>query len=342
MAKEKTAVETVKISDLLMGCVAGRMQSVGCMQVIPLVSDITDDRFVSPAEAKVSTEGYGSLVFKNTTPKTMIVPAQAAYIVKEAAQDHALPHAGIVKKSAKKTFTTAMCVQQTQGGYIREGDHTMVILPFMLREKAHEIRKDINYSRLWASIEQLNSAAGIRNGGGHLNIYFDTFAKELDQFVAEFEPVAKQVGAIILVGGEVVGIERAPNYKFWKSVWGALIRECYGSLALVYSKNVKVKPATRSAIGKVDSLAMLKAALKKVEGDERDKAKSLVNELLEIQLEAKRDFEEEGLTVDALANDRFVGQVVREGKAILYGTVIETAAWRKGSDWMKKATPFKM
>ena len=43
--------KTIRVADVLHGCTPGRMQSVGYMQVIPLVSDLSDNRFVSPVEA---------------------------------------------------------------------------------------------------------------------------------------------------------------------------------------------------------------------------------------------------------------------------------------------------
>ena len=64
----------ITISEILKGTTAGRMQSVGYMQVIPLISQIEDDRFVSPMEAEVSTKGYGSMVFNNPINKVLIVP----------------------------------------------------------------------------------------------------------------------------------------------------------------------------------------------------------------------------------------------------------------------------
>ena len=67
---------------------------------------------------------------------------------------------------------------------------------------------------------------------GHLEFFLKQFRKELDEFVAEFECVPRQIGAIILVDDQVVGIERAPSHAYWQSVWPCLIRECYGSLAI--------------------------------------------------------------------------------------------------------------
>ena len=42
------------ISEILRGCDVGRMQSVGIMQVLPLVSDLEDARVVAPMSVKGS------------------------------------------------------------------------------------------------------------------------------------------------------------------------------------------------------------------------------------------------------------------------------------------------
>src|SRR4051812_28989858 len=114
------ATRLIRIADLLKGCTAGRLQSVGNMQVLPLCSELQDQRFVAPDVARVATEGYGNLVFHNPTDQACLVPVGTTYIVPQAAQNHALPHAGCVKAQERKRYQTAMCVQQGQGGYIKE------------------------------------------------------------------------------------------------------------------------------------------------------------------------------------------------------------------------------
>ena len=44
--------KAIRVADVLHGCTPGRIQSVGYMQVIPLVSELSDDRFVSPVEGE--------------------------------------------------------------------------------------------------------------------------------------------------------------------------------------------------------------------------------------------------------------------------------------------------
>src|SRR5260370_1165860 len=168
--------------DLLKGCVPGRLQSVGNMQVVPLCSEFHDDRFVAPDSAFVSTAGYGNLVIRNPGPRALLVPAGATYIVPEAAQNHALPHAGFVKAQEVKRYETAVCVQQSQGGYIAEGRHTMMLLPFPLREAAHRLRREVHFGRLWPAIAEMNRAAGLEPNrhAGHLEFFFEHYKEQLD------------------------------------------------------------------------------------------------------------------------------------------------------------------
>ncbi|MFW6173259.1 MAG: ARPP-1 family domain-containing protein [Elusimicrobiota bacterium] len=339
MTKKKIDLATV-----LRGCTPGKIQTVGNMQVIPLISEISNDKFVSPSMAKsadVSTSNYGSLAFKNNTDKDMIVPSHAAYVVKEAAQDHAIPHVGLVRKKTRKTFNTAACIQQTQGGYISNAEHDMIILPFQIREDAHKTRKEKMYNKLWNSIIRLNRSAGVRSSSqGHLEYFLDHYEKQLDQFVAEFEPVNKQVGAIILVNGHVVGIEKAPNYQYWLSIWGPLIRTCYGSLAIMESDDKSI-PETRSYVRKADSLNDLKNAITEADKNEYEKVKQIVNAINSIDLGSETDETWQNLEVKSLSGQRFVGQIVSEEEEVVFVSLVATSNWRKHGDWYE-ANDFKM
>ncbi len=333
---------TIGVRDLLRGCTAGRLQSAGNMQMLPLLSELQDERFVAPDVALVSTAGYGNLVFRNPQPQALLVPCGATYIVTQHAQNHALPHAGYVKGHEAKQYTTAVCVQQGQGGYIPEGRHELMLLPFPLREKAHGVRREVGFSRLWQAIADFNREAGLdpQQHAGHLEFFFDRYRTELDTFVAQFEPVPGQVGCVVLVGGKVAGLERTPSEAYFRSVFKALVRECYGSLALLEARRETAVPATRRPLRPVSSRADLLAALAEVEAEERQRVAGLVDALLEVEL--SRHTEEEGeVTVDALGEQPFVGQMVRDGERIVYASLVATRRWRQERDWLM-ARPFSM
>lgn len=336
-------VGDVAISELLKGCTPGRVQTVGYMSIVPLLSDIQDERFAAPTGARVSTEGYGKLVVKNPEDVVMILPSGATYIVSQAAQNHAIAHAGVIKAKAVQQFHTAMCVQQTQGGYIAEGQHELSLLPVALREKAHKGRRDNQFNRLWPEIAKFNAGAGLAGAGGHLEKFFEKFTAELDQFVAEFEPLPKQVGAIVLINGKVVGVERCPSEKYFRAVWRPLIRECYGSMALLEAKKgAAAVPKTRVAVRAATDLADLEAALAEAELAERQKVAGLVNSIAELRLARTVDESKEFL-VEGLGGEResFVGQSIRDGSQVVYASLVASEKWVQKEDWLF-AAPFAM
>jgi hypothetical protein len=331
----------INISSLLRGTSAGELQSVGCMQIIPLISDIEDHRFISPQESEFSTSDYGTMVFNNTTESILLIPCHVGYAIKNNAQDHAMSHLGVVKAKTSKSYKTAMCIQASQGGYFSKGSYKMIILPFALREKALAIRKKINYDKLWDDISQFNGMFGLKQNG-HLEYFLDHFQKELDQFTSKFEWVPKQIGAIILINGEVVGIERTPSCQYWQSVRHPLIRECYGSLAIQTSKIDKRVPNTRVSLSSdVQSLDELSELLNNSKIEERQRSKKIINDLLNNTLKQIKEKTVKGLTIETIYNKQFTGQIVRDSEQIVYASCITKKVWYKNKEWLK-AKPFTM
>jgi hypothetical protein len=335
---------TIQVAELLKGCRPGRLQSVGNMQVLPVCSELQDRRFVAPDAAQVSTEGYGNLVFNNTQNCLLLVPTGTTYIVEQAAQNHALPHAGYVKALEVKKYETAMCVQQSQGGYIAEGKHPLMLLPFPLREQAHGLRRDKSFGRLWPAIAAFNRSAGLSDQGdrGHLEFFFQRYREQLDTFVAQFEPVPEQVGCIVLIDGKVAGVERTPSSAYFQSVWRPLLRECYGSLAIVEAgkQASPTFPRTRVPLRRAASKADLFAALREAEAEEYRRASTLVGNLLTIELQRQVD-EEGDVTIEALGEQPFVGQMIRDGEKIIYASLVAVEKWRQCDDWLM-AEPFAL
>jgi len=337
----------MKIRETLRGCTVGRMQSVGYMQVIPLLSEVQDEEIGCPDELEVQTHGYGRMGFSNPSDRPVIVPCNAAYVIDKAAQNHAMMKAGIVGKKASKIFNDAACIQQTQGGLIPKGRYDLRILPYALREVAISRRGREDCGKIWPEIAEFNSSMGLeKNRGGHLEVFLQAFDKQLGEFVAEFEVVSNQVGAIILVDGSIVGVERAPSYAYWKSVWPALIRECYGSLAIYVQKTKDKKgqkpPSTRVPLSKkVSSLDELSAELAKVCAQEDQKVRDIVNDLIDREFVTKREEGGSGLDTDVIDNEQFVGQVVRKGERVVYASFVTKKRYADNKVWYE-AAPFQI
>ncbi len=328
---------TLTIADILRGCRTGRLQTAGMMQVIPLLSELEDHGFALPSALEVSTATYGSLVIRNPTRHTALVPVHAGYVVKEAAQDHAMAHGGLIRPQACRKFTTAMCIQETQGGTISAGTHKLIILPYALREQAHAVRRETDYSKLWNALRKFNREFGLERAPGELVRFLDAFAGELDAFVAEFECVQGQVGAIVLVDGEVVGVERAPSQAFWSDIWSALIRECYGSWAISVARAIENPrpPSTRVPLRTegLTSLDDLAEALKEAREAEAAAVKAKVRALLADPFTITREDDQGDFALESLKHEQLVGQILRRGPRIPYASLVVNKHWVADRAW---------
>jgi hypothetical protein len=223
---------TLTMEDILNGVSSGEAQYVGNMGVIPLVSDndrFDENDFGTADDFEVRTSEYGTVHVRERSGRTNFVPPGAGWVVEQAAQDHAVGSGKIMKGGSESIIRTARCIQSSQSGYIR-GATEMLILPAELRSIALAKRKERGYNLIWGELGEFNSRHGL-SFDQQLAVFVKTFKKQMDEFVAEFELLDNQVGAIVLLEGKVVGIELSPTRAYWRSIWYPLIRVCYGSLA---------------------------------------------------------------------------------------------------------------
>ena len=338
-------MKNITISEVLRGCEIGRIQSVGYMQVIPLLSDLVDKNIAAP-RFNTATQTYGSLAVQNPNANDSILPFAAGFITEQKAQNHATTKAAYIKAHKTEVLHTAACIQSSQGGAIQNGDHPMTILPWSIREAAMILKDVKSFSKLWPTIEEFNQNLGLMKRG-HLEDYLKSFEKELDTFVAEFEIVPKQIGAIVLMNGIVVGVEKAPNYDYWKTIWNPLIRECYGSLAIQYrrlSGNNPPPPKTRVPLAsvKITSLKDIADAIENAKKQEDSNVKQIVRKFVKSNF--KRTLEQsvgKDISVESLSHNQFTGQIVKDSDKIIYASLITTGKWIKNRDW-NDAEDFKI
>ena len=328
----------ITISEVLRGCTPGRMQSAGYMQIVPLISepDMIDKRFGSFTGLLSSTTDYGTICLENRENFPTIFPMGTAIMTKTAAQNHALGKVKLMTPLSESSMDTAACIQDSQSNYIRSGVHSFTILPYSIREKALEVKSERSYNKLWPAIREFNKVIGIQQTDhfnrtrsmGHLEYYMKDFSDRLDEFIGQFEIVSNQVGAIILLNGQVAGIERTPNYEFWKDIWKPLIRECYGSASLVFAKKgIKPSPPLgRMPINdhNIKDISSLENEYNKAELFEEDTVKNLIRNFINQPFIATREENEPNgtLCVDHLSGNQFTGQIVRDSAFIVYASLI--------------------
>jgi hypothetical protein len=317
---------SMTVSEILRGTGTGATQSAGQMQVVPLLGD--DDATFAPPVLEVGTAGYGSVVLRNDGDRPIIVPPGAGWVVPQKAQDHAIGGGALLRPSETRQIDTAMCIQQSQGGLISKGKHELLILPATLRAKALGVRHVKDFRKLWDGIGSYNRSFGIEQSGGHLEFFLRQFQAELARFVAEFEVVPRQVGAIVLIGGKVAGIERAPSADCFRAVFTALIRVCYGSLALQVGRERTDPPATRVPLVLAEkTLDGLRRALADADRREQAAVDACVSHARSLALTAASDADDTlgPIALKTVASPGLAGQVVTVKGAVRFASVCVAA-----------------
>lgn len=301
------------LSEFLNGLTPGQIQSVGNMSVIPLVSHEEYTKVGSVDDVVLERDtNYSSLHLATKADYVTIVPNGMAFITKQNAQDRAVPSAHLLTKGGRGREVPAFCVQSTQNGYMRKSDtdHKVHLLPQSLRYKAFRKRTNRGghyYANLWEDLERFNTSMGV--GGNYLITFLNKYAEQLDQFVAEFELVDNQRGAIVLINDQVAGVEISPNHAAFRDVWKPMIRDCYGAESAFAAK--QAKPHESAMIRDVESLDELVSAVSDAQASELQHAKSIVGNILS-QAETTTVAEQAGnLELLAVDTEHYEGQAAR-------------------------------
>ena len=302
-------MNTKDFTELLKGCRPVKdsdgniiVQSIMNMQIVCLTTDTEfslDTRFANPLTAlQAGNSSYGQISFTNLENKEVILPTQMAVMTKQSAQNHGMVKAGYVHPKANVTFHDAGCVQGGQTGHFR-GTQEFRMIPITMREMLFDkVGHTDGHGNIYPAINKLGIDTQ-SNTGNYLNIYFDKYDKKLEQFIAHFERPRNLIGIIVLIDGEIVAIDKFPSFTYAEQVWDLMIRDCYGSLAIISELKHKSSSQeftetykeTKRTSREVDIVALLEQALKKTKKSVTDKVQEKIQELLELTFDAVLDAE---------------------------------------------------
>lgn len=312
-------------------------QIVGNMAVIPLVNSKIEFSGIAGAEnVKLKQDvNYDHLELIPLEDGLTIVPNGYTIITKEKAQDRTVPALHILDKN--KTVQ-AYCVQSSQGGLINPNNtdkQTIRLLPLAVRHHANKIYKtDKELGALWGKLGEINQQLGI--SGDCLVTFFNRFKQDLDEFVAQFEPIPNQRGAIVLINGKVTGIDIMPSHTAFLNIWEMLIRDCYGSEAIRQQDEAEITPI--ATLSKVDSIDKLLDAVQTMAEAEKNWAYGIVKAVLEqnevLEEESAIKTKQFGrLSIKNILSDELEGQgIFKKDNSALYLSLFRYAV---------KATPVK-
>lgn len=283
------------------------------MAVIPLVnSQIVYEGIAGAENIRLAHDTtYDSLHLEPIEDKPTIVPNGFTYITQEKAQDRAVAAASVFNKTHK---VRAYCVQSSQGGHMRSSGatkRTVRLLPLAIRQYAHQIKpQQGGYSSLWGKLREMNRQAGV--DGDYLVSFFDKFAQELNEFTAQFEPIPNQRGAITIINNRVVGVDILPSPRSYLAIWENLIRDCYGSGALMVQNQYQPSVAQ---IDNVSHINLLLQAVNKMIAAEKDWAYGIARSVMNQEV-VEGNRQKYQTTVDTVTTFDFVSEEL-EGEVVL-------------------------
>lgn len=307
---------------LLAGLMPGHLQSRGLFDIVPLLPGVerdTYDHYASPLEhlKLVRVQSYGTLLLENTEPKLILIAPMHIGFFQEGAQNHATSRVLILKGGETLTADDCFCVQQSQGGLLKEAQQRFIVLPLSLRQAALTKRGQNGFGRLWQDIDAHNRRYGISRGG-HLERFLRPYFHRLQPFRHAFELLPQQVGAAYFIAGQLVGLEITPNAAYWQDVGPVLNIYCYGAAALLAERHrlkTERQPLNLDDLSDLDDLTQLLTEAREWEMALRS---DLIQEVADLPWEYAADDTRHGLRVMHLQSDSWAGQVVKDGSEIVY------------------------
>jgi hypothetical protein len=196
------------------------------------------------------------------------------------------------------------------------------MLPLGVRRLAFRHRESQDFRALWEGLAEHNRRHGVT--GNFLSSFFEHFRRQLHEFVAEFELVPGQRGAVVLINDRVEGVEVAPGPAAFAAQWEPLIRDCYGAEAVGRQADIDAVDGSQ-LLGEAETFEELLTRLEELEQREREFADRTVAGILR-QEETGRERQREGtLRVLDVETAEYEGQAVREN-----GSIVDLTLLRRG------------
>ena len=306
-----------EFSGLLSGLVPGPLQSWGLLEVLPL--------FPAQPQAKASTAfapalrslkivdvpSYGSMVLRNTCMESPVIIPMHIGFFQVGAQNHATSRVLVLDAGETLRADDCFCIQQAQGGLMKESQQRFLMLPLPLRAPALRRRHEADFGRLWNDINHYTSSYGIRRGG-HLERFFRPYFDRLVPFRHGLEPLPDQVGAAYFLAGKLVGIEVTPDRDNWEDLSAVFSIYGYAPAALRAERHKWTSARTPVDLDDLHDLDDLAERLRDTRERERETRLARVEECSKLSWDVASDESRHGLSIVTVEKDGWLGQFVRQ------------------------------
>jgi hypothetical protein len=316
----------------LRGLRPGPVLTWGGLEALSLFpADPTDrPQFVPPLRhlRLAGVRAYGKLELQSTAERGLLVVPMHVGFFQEGAQNHATSRALVLEAGERLVVEDCFCIQQAQGGLLKEAQQRFLMLPLGLRRAALEHRGTAGFSRLWGDIDTFTRQYGVARGG-HLERFLRPYFSRLQPYRHGLEALPGQVGAAYFVAGQLVGVEVAPNPAYWRDLSPILAIYGYAPaaiLALDRGRGTKREPLNLDGLLGLDDLA---SRLTGARGRQQyQRADGLRREIGDLGAAWAGDEIRHGLQVQTLFGPRWAGQQVRERGDLIYLSLFAAGAAR--------------
>jgi hypothetical protein len=309
----------------------GPVQTWGGLEVLSLFPARPEVRsaFVPPLSSLklAGVHTYGKLELHSTAERGLLVAPMHIGFFQEGAQNHATSRALILDAGERLVVEDCFCIQQAQGGLLKEAQQRFLMLPLALRRAALERRGDCGFSRLWGDIDTFTRQYGVARGG-HLERFLRPYFPRLQPYRHGLEALPGQVGAAYFVAGRLAGVEVAPNPAYWQDLSPILAIYGYAPSAVLAQDRglgAKRQPLDLDGLEDLDDLAArLQTDRSRQQHDQAEAVRREVDGLDGWV----RDETRHGLQVQTLLGQRWAGQRVCERDELVYLSVFASEVAR--------------
>lgn len=297
----------MQIKEMLKQKQLGNPQAVGNMVVVPILSE-TENHSLSTDMAVVITrdEDYERLTLRNDGDKTTVTPVGSMFMTNDKKQDRLIKSAQVFDPSEERQVNV-FCVQSGGGDHHDKGVSNLSVAPKTIRQVGYNKRDESEYNAAWPEVEKFTGSSS------DLHRFYDLHKKELDEFVMQFENVPKQVGAVVLINGEVVGFEFFGNYGSWGNFWRKYVRDCWGAEARKQIEKKNAKTFRKFIdIDSVTDVASLGVALNQMINQHNLSIMEKVSNFLSKEISFNEETDYNNLQVANVEGHSVVGQAVKD------------------------------
>jgi len=332
----------IKIKDLLKGYSIGKsaIQNIANMTVVPIISEVEYTPIADISNIRIKRDiMYNEIEFENISDNIGILLQGYTIFSYQKAQDRTIPYAHLIKSKMSKRIP-ANCVQRSQCGLLNEKklkQEDFRILPTTLRAKAlmHSTYTDASTSALWDDLNQFSPETNVDEKG--LFSFYIKFKNQLNEFIASFEPVDKQLGSIVLINDRIAAFDIVPNYKNWLLVYRPLIRDSYAAEAIRAIQNKKIKSLISVIDDKeVTTILSLENAYKKNTQDFYKRISDIIEMNIELEVSYKTLDTVADLNLVKIKSQQYIGCAVFHGQHIIYLSLVSKSLQDKAIEDFEK------